>query len=91
MEIVQKALEEHDPEVLLAVRLPASSNNAMTTASGEDVEEDNSAIDAALISYGFEYIDASGPYAPADSKVLRDESESSSDEGMQRLCKKFRL
>jgi len=88
METVQKALEDHDPEVLLAVRLPGDTTGADASADGkgsEDVEEeDNSAVDATLISYGFEYIDASEPYTPELSKS-EGRGSPSSDEGEQNL------
>ncbi|TEB40065.1 hypothetical protein FA13DRAFT_1769698 [Coprinellus micaceus] len=56
-ERVQKALEDHEPEVLMAVRLPQEQSSTQESSDG-NVDEDYSALDSTLISYGFEYIDA---------------------------------
>lgn len=49
----------YEPEVSLAVRIPKSDE---TTGLVEDHSEteNNTDIDATLMSYGFEYIDATG-------------------------------
>lgn len=59
---MQKALEDHEPEVLMAVRLP-EGQSWKGEPSGGDVDEDYSTLDSTLISYGFEYIDASQPHS----------------------------
>ena len=51
----RQKLDENEPEILLAVRLPPDP------ATEENTSEENSSIDATLLSYGFEYIDASQP------------------------------
>jgi hypothetical protein len=56
-ERVQKALENHEPEVLMAVMLPQEQSSTQESSDG-NVDEDYSALDSTLISYGFEYIDA---------------------------------
>lgn len=48
-------LQEYEPEVALAVRIPCTHNSAETEDEGED---ENSDIDGMLLSCGFEYVDA---------------------------------
>ena len=48
-------LQEYEPEVALAVRIPCTHSSAETEDEGED---ENTDIDSMLLSYGFEYVDA---------------------------------
>ncbi|KAF6755821.1 hypothetical protein DFP72DRAFT_895318 [Ephemerocybe angulata] len=82
LETVQKALEEHDPEVLLGVRL-SSEDNRGDHDSEEETEEDNSAVDATLMTFGFEYIDASVTDISGPSESQSDETVA--DEGIPGL------
>ena len=84
METVQKAMEEHNLEVLLAVRLPKSDEPQSDQSSKKDSEEseDNGAIDAKLITYGFEYVDASKPFdTPSSPETESQGDEHAGDEG----------
>lgn len=88
METVQKAMEEHSPEVLLAVRLPQGGQPESDQASKKDSEEsdENGAIDGKLITYGFEYVDASKPFDASSSIDLEhqgDEHTGDDSEGEQ--------
>ncbi|KAJ2934485.1 hypothetical protein H1R20_g2593, partial [Candolleomyces eurysporus] len=88
METVQKAIEEHTPEVLLAVRLPKGDEPQPDQAAKNDSEEseDNGAIDAKLITYGFEYVDASEPFdASSSTETEQQDDAPTGDEGIPHL------
>ena len=51
----------YEPEVSLAVRIPKSDETAgLVEDNSEAQKENNTDTDAILMSYGFEYIDATG-------------------------------
>ncbi|KAJ2917034.1 hypothetical protein MD484_g3408, partial [Candolleomyces efflorescens] len=87
MASVQKAMEEHDPEVLLAVQLPQGGQPVSDPPSKDSKESDeNGEIDAKLIEYGFEYVDASKPFDASTSIDLEHQGdEHSGDEGIPNL------
>lgn len=72
-------LGEHEPEVALAVRIPglsspvpSSPSPSVFVPSKETTDEsENGDIDSTLLSYGFEYVDATRSLA-RDSEGLRE-------------------
>ncbi|KAG2009569.1 hypothetical protein CC2G_012487 [Coprinopsis cinerea AmutBmut pab1-1] len=60
MKDLQKAMGGYEPEILLGVRLPGDKE------TGGIEEEDD--LDSMMISYGFEYIDASRPLDPTRAR-----------------------
>ncbi|TFK24942.1 hypothetical protein FA15DRAFT_655477 [Coprinopsis marcescibilis] len=67
MRDLQQAMGGHEPEILLAVRLPGETESTSDSADSEDD------IDSMLISYGFEYIDASTPLDPSQLRRRDDD------------------
>ncbi|CAA7262935.1 unnamed protein product [Cyclocybe aegerita] len=67
------ASESYEPEVSLAVRIPAPKSDAEPSTSlarkNDDAEDDgmNGDIDNTLVSYGFEYIDGTRPLEASTS------------------------
>ena len=54
-------MDGYEPEVALAVRIPKSSETAgLVEDHSETQKESNTDVDTNLMSYGFEYIDATG-------------------------------
>jgi hypothetical protein len=53
-------LREYEPEVALAVRIPARTQPEMENEESVDRDDakDEDEIDSMLLSYGFEYVDA---------------------------------
>lgn len=74
MKDVQKAMGGHEPEILLGVRLPSTQRSAdaspIDETKGDDEDDD---IDSMLMTYGFEYIDASRPMQTSQSTWNNDE------------------
>ena len=64
----------YEPEVSLAVRIPKSDETAGLVEDHSETErENNTDIDTALLSYGFEYIDATGEVPPRRTGEVEDE------------------
>ena len=81
MDTVRRAMEDNEPEVLLAVRLPKDKHNTPTedpqVTPSDTAEEDSGAVDSKLIEFGFEYIDASQPLD--STNPLTDQGKDSGD------------
>jgi hypothetical protein len=61
IEELSRTMGGYDPEVCLAVRIPKSDETTgLVEDPGETERESNTDIDTVLMSYGFEYIDATG-------------------------------
>ncbi|KAF8799000.1 hypothetical protein BYT27DRAFT_6887396 [Phlegmacium glaucopus] len=61
VEELSRMMGGYEPEVSLAVRIPKSDETAgLVEDNSETQRENNTDIDTILISYGFEYIDATG-------------------------------
>ena len=67
----------HEPEVCLAVRIPKSDETTgLVEDHSETEKESNTDIDTVLMSYGFEYIDATGQVPLRQTGEVGDELSS---------------
>lgn len=61
IEELSRTMGGYEPEVCLAVRIPKSDETTGLVEEHSEMErESNTDIDTVLMSYGFEYIDATG-------------------------------
>jgi hypothetical protein len=64
----------NEPEVSLAVRIPKCDETAGLVEDHSETErENNTDIDTVLLSYGFEYIDATGEVPSRRTGKVEDE------------------
>ena len=66
----------YEPEVCLAVRIPKSDETILVEDHSETEKESNTDIDTVLMSYGFEYIDATGQVPLRQTGEVGDELSS---------------
>ena len=71
----------YEPEVSLAVRIPKNDETAGLVEDHSEERENNTDIDTALLSYGFEYIDATGEIPLRRTGEIEDELPSA--DGLQ--------
>ncbi|EDR13708.1 uncharacterized protein LACBIDRAFT_308990 [Laccaria bicolor S238N-H82] len=81
LDFLSHVIKEAEPEVSLAVRIQRDGV-VDVIANGTTKDEENANIDGILMSYGFEYIDATGLIPPQRNtrNVDRDDIEDDSDD-----------